>query len=447
MSAGPADPAGVAQQTRSSTRPHNPLRRRDFRVLWTAGLISDAGDWLLLSSLPIFVYQLTGSALGTSVAFLVELAPAILLGPLAGHLADRWDRRRLLVGLTLVQAVALLPLLAVHSRDDLPIAYTVIVIESALFTLFEPTKNAVVPSLVPEDQLVAGNSLIGLAMNLARLVGAPLGGALLAWRSLEPVVLVDAVSYLLGALLLVRLPRSARSGGTTAATNEAIPTVGEPPVAPVAALAATATPGFREVLSRTSVRAGLAVAGFIGAAQGLFVVLFVVFVAQVLHGDAAQTGLLRGVQAIGAIVAGLVLGTVGRAVAPGRLTAYSGAGFGLLCLAIWNAPLVTLAAGLYIVLFVLVGAPGVAMNTGLGSRLQQVVPDGVRGRVFAAMGVLFSAGQALGMVAAGLFADRLGSVALLNVQGLLYLVAGLVAAGWLTERSGDRRLKWRDDRR
>src|SRR5689334_14379891 len=179
--------------TRPSTSGHNPLRRRDFRVLWTAGLISDAGDWLLLSSLPIFVYQLTGSALGTSVAFLVELAPAILLGPLAGHLADRWDRRRLLVGLTGVQAVALLPLLAVHDRGDLPIAYTVIVIESALFTVFEPTKNAVVPSLVSSDQLVAGNSLIGLAVNLARLVGAPLGGALLAWRSLEPVVLVDAV--------------------------------------------------------------------------------------------------------------------------------------------------------------------------------------------------------------------------------------------------------------
>ena len=103
-----------------------PLRHRDFRRLWLAGLISDSGDWLLLVSLPILVFELTGSTLQTSVAFLVELAPAVLLGPFAGYLADRLDRRRLLVTVTVVQAVALLPLLAVHDRGDLPILYAVV---------------------------------------------------------------------------------------------------------------------------------------------------------------------------------------------------------------------------------------------------------------------------------------------------------------------------------
>jgi MFS family permease len=144
------------------------LRHRAFRRLWLAGLISDSGDWLLLVSLPILVYQLTGSTLRTSFAFLVELAPAVLLGPVAGYLADRLDRRRLLVGVSLAQAVTLLPLLSVDGPADLPVLYAVIAVEAALLTVFTPAKNALLPTLVPRDGLVSANSLVGLNQNLGR---------------------------------------------------------------------------------------------------------------------------------------------------------------------------------------------------------------------------------------------------------------------------------------
>jgi MFS family permease len=73
------------------------LRVPGFRRLWLAGLISDTGDWLLLISLPILVYQYTGSTFGTAAAFLIELVPPIALAPLIGRLADRGDRRRTLL--------------------------------------------------------------------------------------------------------------------------------------------------------------------------------------------------------------------------------------------------------------------------------------------------------------------------------------------------------------
>lgn len=394
----------------------NPLRDREFRLLWTAGLISDTGDWLLLVSLPILVFQLTGSAFGTAIAFLVELAPGILLSPVAGHLADRWDRRRALVVLTLVQAVGLLPLLALHDAGDLWIGYTVITFQAALFTLFEPTKNALLPTLVAPDRLVAANSLVGLNQNLGRLVGAPLGGLLLALGSLGTIVAVDVVSFAVAALLILRL----RPPATRTATAPA-----EPTAAPAGAFA-----------NRT-VRSGLVVAGLAGAAQGLFVVLFVVFVARVLHGDEAEIGLLRGVQAIGSIAGGVLLGTMRRALPPVRLAAWACAGFGLLALATWNGPRVTTALPLYVMLFILVGAPGVALLTGLMSSLQQATPDGRRGRVLAAFGAVFNAGQAVGMVAAGTLADPFGVVAMLDVQATLYLLAGAVAALWMSPKPGD----------
>jgi MFS family permease len=388
-----------------------PLRHREFRLLWTAGLISETGDWLLLVSLPILVYQLTGSTLGTAFAFLLELIPGILLSPVAAHVADRSDRRRALVVLSLVQAVTLVPLLALRDSGDLWIGYAVITVQASLFTVFEPTKNALLPTLVPTDRLVAANSLVGLNQNLGRLVGAPLGGLLLTMGGLTGIVVVDVVSFVAAALLIVRLARPA-------------------PGAAVGSLADASTEETADLsaVSGRTVRGGLVVAGLTGAGQGLFVVLFVVFVARVLHGDEAETGLLRGVQAIGAIAGGVVLGTVRKALSPGVLTAYACASFGVLALATWNGPLVTTSLPAYAILFILVGVPGVAMFTGLMSGLQQATAEGRRGRVFAAFGAVFNAGQAAGMIAAGLLADRLGVVSMLNAQGALYLLAGVVAA-------------------
>jgi MFS family permease len=185
-----------------------PLRAAAFRSVWLAGLVSDTGDWLLLIALPVVVYDLTGSALGTSLAFIVELAPGIVLAPLAGWCADRFDRRRVLVTVSLAQAAALLPLFAIQTRADLPILYAVILSESALLTVFDPTKNAFLPTLVSGNDLVAANSLVGLGQNLARLVGGPVGGVLLAAGGLRVVAAADLISYLAAAVLI----RAGRAG-------------------------------------------------------------------------------------------------------------------------------------------------------------------------------------------------------------------------------------------
>jgi MFS family permease len=388
-------------------------RRPDFRRLWLAGLISNTGDWLLLISLPILVYQYTGSTFGTAAAFLIELVPPVVLAPLTGRLADRLDRRRTLLVVSLAQAAALTPLLLVHDRTGLPILYGVIAAQSALAALFEPTKNALLPTLVERDRLVSANSLIGLNHNVGRLVGGPIGGLLLAaGGGLSTIVVVDAASFLLAFALIARLTASPRA--VPAPHDDDAPS------------------GWRAILRARPVRATLAVLLMASAAQGIFVVLFVVFVAQALHGDAGEIGLLRGVQGIGAIAAGLALGLAGR-MAPGRLTAYAALGFGALSLAIWNAPGVSTAEPLYVALFIAAGAPGVALMTGLISTLQEATAEGQRGTVFAIAGVAASVGEAIGMLAGGILGDPLGIRAVLDAQGALYLVAGLVAAASLRQ--------------
>jgi MFS family permease len=390
--------------------PRGALSIPAFRTLWAAGLISDAGDWLLLVALPIVVFGLTGSALGTAAAFAAELAPGVVLAPLGGRLADALDRRRLMIALSVLQAVALLPLLLVGGGHGLAIVYTVIVVQASLAALFDPAKNALLPSLVDARRLVSANSLMGLGSAVGRLAGGPLGGLLLAAGSIHAIVGADALSFATAAVLIARVPRTPR------------PDDGSSPTRLVTRRRAEG--GVRPVLRDGRTRAAMLVAVVASTAQGIFVVLFIVFVARRLHGGSAEIGLLRGVQAVGAIGGGLLLARRGDRWRPVVLVAVAAVAFGVVDLAIWNGPLITRSEAVYVALFVLAGAPGVMMETGGISFLQAAAHEGERGRVFAALGVAENAGQALGIIIAGALTVPLGLMTILNAQGTLYLVSG-----------------------
>lgn len=381
-----------------------------FRRLWAAGFISDSGDWLLFIALPLVVLRLTGSALGLSLSFLLELLPAVALAPLTARLVDRFDRRALMCVVNVAQAISLLPLLFVRTAADLPLLYLVIVLQAAFSTAFEPAKNALLPQLVDEKRIVSANALIGLNQNLARLAGGALGGLLLSTGGLGVVIVADLVSYLASAALVVTLPRVSV---TPAASGEA------------------RAAGILSVLRRADLRGWFAVMFTAGIAQGLFIVLFVLFVTQRLAGSDADVGLLRGIQAVGAIAAGLCLGFFSSKTSARRLTVVGIAAFGVISLVTWNLPFLSTNLWLYIVLFALVGAPGVLMMTGVISGLQLASDDRQRGSVFTALGLVGAVGQAVGTIAAGLLTSEFGVLPLLEVQGCVYLAAAVIAALWL----------------
>jgi Na+/melibiose symporter-like transporter len=182
------------------------------------------------------------------------------------------------------------------------------------------------------------------------------------------------------------------------------------------------------VLRRAAVRGPLLVLLVAAVAQGMFVVLFVFFVTGVLGGTDAEVGLLRGVQAVGAIAAGVALGTGRIRTGAARLAAIGTGAFALLSLAIWNVSFLTSATGVFVVLFAAVGAPGVLMATGLLTRLQAASTDADRGRVFAIAGVVQAVGQGCGLLLAGGLQGVVGTVPLLEVQGGLYVAAAVLAA-------------------
>jgi MFS family permease len=416
-----------------------PLRRRGFGLLWAGYLVSDLGDWTLLIGLPVIVFQLTGSALTTSTVFVVELVTGLVAGQVGGVLVDRFDRRRILVLASLLQALLLLPLLAVDSPDRLWIVYLVAAGQSALARICAPAQASLVPVLVPPQELAQANGLAALAGSLARLLGAPLGGLVVAALGLAGIVAVDAVTFLAAAALLASIPaRELRKveASTAAPTTiaDGLPTADHT----LRRFVADWVDGWRTIVRVPGLGALVGIGAASQVAQGIFVVLYVVFVLQVLGADGGAVGLIRGLQAIGGIAAGLVIGAIAARLGTRNLVGWGFVLFGVLSFAIWNAVIVTTAVPVYATLFALVGFPAVAVMVGLTTAIQTLSPPSHLGRVYAAYDTSSTALQAVGVLAAGALADRIGVAPILDVQALIYVTCGLVALWLLREPRGSR---------
>jgi predicted MFS family arabinose efflux permease len=399
----------------------SPLLRRDYALIWSAGLVSDTGDWLLMIALPLFAFGATGSALGASTVFLVELVPMLLLGTFLGVLVDRWDRRRTIIVTALLQALALLPLLAA-SADRMWIVYTVAAVEAVLGAVINPARQALVPSLVEPDQLARGNALIAVSDSIARLVGSPLGGIAFAAGGLPGVVIADAATFLVTAVLVACMRRHPVPVAAREAADAETPAI----VAERRLLREWAE-GLALIGRSGTLRTLAAITALGSVSQGLFLVLFIVYVTQDLGAGDAGVGLLRGVQAIGGVLGGLLSGMLVRRLSPRMLVGGGYLVFGLLSLVTWNLAPFTTALGVYAGLFIAMGIPAVATATGEITLVQTGTPPHVLGRVIAAMTTVAGAAQGVGLLAGGLLAERFDVVAILDGQAALYLLCGVIA--------------------
>jgi len=152
-----------------------------------------------------------------------------------------------------------------------------------------------------------------------------------------------------------------------------------------------------------------------------------VFVNKVLGGGALEIGWLMSAQAVGGLIGGVIVGFASRLLSPARLIGLSAIMFGLIDLAIFNYPAFIPGIALGLILFVVVGVPGVGFMSGVNTLLQTAVVDQYRGRVFGALGTTQALLMLIGTLAAGMLGDRLGVVTMLNIQGGGYVLAGCAA--------------------
>ena len=361
-------------------------------------------------ALPIVVFVETGSGSATALLFAFQLLVGVCLGPVGGAIVDRHDLKRCLIGTNLAQAVTVLPLLAVSSDRVWP-AYAVVAAQSALTQVNNPANVALIPRVLRSDQLLEGNAALATSASLARLLGASIGGLLVAWSGLGPIVLVNAIGFVLVAI---------SSSWLLADTA--------PRADPDEDHSKGARAGLRTVRAHPPLARLLLVHGFAQIAQGGFVVLFVVFMVDVLGDDGVGVGVVRGAMAIGALAGSLLISRLATRVDSRVLYCAGLAGSGIVSALFWNAPLVSSALVVYIALFALLGVPGSALSVGLLTTIQTISPSHSLGRVFGFLGTAEALGIATGAILAGSLIDQVPLRPLLNAEATISLTASALAA-------------------
>jgi Na+/melibiose symporter-like transporter len=184
-----------------------PLRIRPFRRLATGKLLSSIGDWLTVSALIGWVYHQTGSTGNVAVLLLVRLAPPIVGGGLAAMLVDRLPKGRVLVTVELLRGLAVAGALAsILGGQELGV-YIALAVSGALAAVSNAAVPALLPSLVPEDQLPSANAALGLAKDGAMALGAVGAGVALSYLGISVALAADLITFVLAMALFSRLPR------------------------------------------------------------------------------------------------------------------------------------------------------------------------------------------------------------------------------------------------
>jgi MFS family permease len=400
------------------------LARRNFGLLWFGGFISFIGDWVLFIGMPISIYQITASALATTVMFVCGVVPSIVLGSVAGVYVDRWDRRRVVIVGNLLLAAALLPLTLVRGVGTIWIVYGVVLVEASIGQFVVPAVGALLPRLVETDELVAANSLNSAANNLSRVIGPPIGGVIAAAGGITGVALFDAVTFLVAAALVASMRGMVSTAFVAASLEEGVRAWRK--------LWIEWRGGLRLIWADNVVRTLFLLVALSSIGEGVFRVLFILYAVQILKGGASELGVLMSAQGVGSILGSFVLVAISARVSPAKLIGWTTMLFGLIDLTAFNVPAFGAPFAVVVGLFFLVGIPGAMSFPTVFSVIQARVPDAYRGRVLGAMFTTSSLLALVGLGIAGTLTVPLGTLTILNIQGLAYTVAGAAMLALLT---------------
>ena len=386
-------------------------RNRDFTLLVGGATVNGIGDWLLELALPLFVFLETDSGLATAAVYIVRLSVGVLFGPLGGSLADRWPLRTILVTTNLLQVGALAPLLFVNPDRLWPL-FLVVVLQGLIASVNDPAGFALLPRLVGDAQLVQANSAMSAGGSISRLVGAAAGGIAIAAGGIIVVAVVDALTFVLGALAawLMSPASNQRPASDDDSTSDD----------------SSVTAGIREVRSRPTIGAVVSIQGLAMFGFGLFPVLFIAFVTNYLNGGGTEVGVIRASAAFGGLVAaGLIAGLAAR-FHPAVLMSAGYLLFAVVAFLVVNAPPITTALWVYIALFAISGLPNVASQVGTTSTLQALSPPDVLGRIGGLSSAVSALGIGVGSLTAGILLGVFTARALFNVQVAVLLLCGLI---------------------
>jgi MFS family permease len=393
---------------------------RDFRFLFLAMMVSFAGDWFLFVALAGLVFELTGSPALVAALYFPLTIPFALFSFVGGPLADRLNRQRLMVGADVLRAGLVLGYFLIDRPSEVWLAFVLTGAISALSAAFTPAAQAAIPNLVAREHLAAANVLGAALWGTMLSLGSALGGVVVAAFGREAGYVTDAASFLLSAVFVLRIRRP---------FSEPREVHEEHP-----GLVDASRETFRYARRDHRVLALLAVKSGFGVGGGVIALLPVLALAVFDAGDRG-TGILYGFRGIG-IVLGPFL--VGPFIKDDDLRTVFWAIAGAFAIFASSYVVVPWMPGPYLAgLFVLMAHLGGGVQWTLSSyALQVIVPDRIRGRIFAFDEALISVTIAVSATLAGWVAEFVDvRVVMLGLAG----VSAIYAVVWVLATTKVRR--------
>ena len=391
---------------------------RNFRLLFIGQTISQLGDWFNTVAVYSLLLDLTGSATAVAWMLIVQLLPIAFIGPVAGVVVDRLNRRRIMMAADIIRGVLILGLLFVRHADQIWIAYVVTGCTVAAQAFFEPARTATIPNVTSADELLPANALSSATWSAMLAIGASVGGVVTAVFGRDIAFIVNSLSFFISAIF-ISMTRYDATPAIRPALKNWIDLTGIPDL----------VEGFRYVRQQAHVAALMLVKAGWGLAGGILLLLaiFGQRVFPIGGSSAAGIGVLYGARGIGAALGPITLrwilgqqpSTLRRTIGPAYFM------IGVFYVALAVAPVLPLAT--VCVLFAHFGGSILwVFSTVL---LQMEVPDEFRGRVFAAELALFTLTSALSSYLTGHFLDNgVSPRAMSMALGAMFFVPGIL---WL----------------
>jgi MFS transporter, DHA3 family, macrolide efflux protein len=384
------------------------FRKRDFRYLWTAQLVSTIGSSLTDLAAAILVFRVTHSALNVGLVLIVTAVPTLVFGLVAGVFVDRFDRKKILLAADLIRGLLVVLIPTAVDKFGLPGLYAIIFLAASVRQFFDPAWESVLPEIASEEELTKANAFLSISSFGSTAVGFAAAGLL---SSLEPDKItlpfyIDAATFLVSfvCVLAVKLPKQAPPEQTT-----------------IGVVLSNLRDGVR-ILWGIPVLRSLLIAGLpVFLSFGFWNVLLLPMAIRVLGGTEFEYGLQEGLTSIGFVIGALLMARYIDRLAEGAWMVVSMIGMGIFGVLYGLSPNIWVAIVMVMMTGFLNAPSGIARRT----ILQRNTPRAMRGRVFAAFFVARDVVFLIGMAGAGL-ADIFDVRLLIVLSSVVLIAAGFL---------------------
>lgn len=390
------------------------FRDGSFLKLWAGHGISTFGDMITFLAIPMIVYGITGSKSALSMSVLIRVIPVIFVGPFAGALVDRLNRKTIMIWSDLLRAALTVILLLSPDKYLLTMIYIVVFLKSLIGIFFNPAFNSTIPSIIKKDNLMSANSVFGVTANVLQFLSPFAGAALIGFFGAKAVLLIDMISFIISAVAIYFIDIPKHHESTKKLITPAL-------------LLKDIHEGFKFMLHSKTLTIIMITTLITQFGQGFISPLWLPYVVEGLSRPKEDLGYLVSFQGFGSILGTSLLLLLGVRKSKSYKQFYSI--FTLMTGVTIFMQITTLNFNIFIIWGTLVGVFISGMGITTQTIVQHIAKNEILGRVSSTLNIINQGFMAAAVAIAGIMGDKLTTRVLFIMACSIWLVGCVVGSG------------------